>query len=193
MDKLLKIKNSLSPVITLTDEELSVVRDAFVSKQLRKDELFLREGQICDFIGFVNYGVMIYFKTRENGDEITTDFAFEGYWVNNNHSRLNNIPSTINIKAIEDSEILIIKQKDLCDLYLKVPKTERLGRILIEQAYVKLVEQSIELQMLSAKERYENLLKKYPQVFQRVQLYHIANYLGIAPKSLSRIRKKLFD
>ena len=136
---------------------------------------------------------MIYFKTKENGDEITTDFAFEGDWVNSNQSRLNNTPSTISIKAIEDSEVLVIKQKELCDLYLKIPKIERLGRILMEQAYLKIVEQSVELQVLSAKERYENLLTKYPQVFQRVQLYHIANYLGIAPKSLSRIRKEFFD
>ncbi len=193
MDKILKIKNSIEPIVCLNDEELLLFTNVFVSKKLSKNDFFLKEGQICDFIGFVNYGVMIYYKTKENGDEVTTDFAFEGDWVNNNQSRLNNTPSIINIKAIEDSEVFIIKQKDLNDLYLSVPKIERLGRILIEHAYLKIVEQSIELQVLSAKERYENLLKKYPQVFQRVQLYHIANYLGIAPKSLSRIRKELFD
>jgi CRP-like cAMP-binding protein len=192
MDRIQKIKNSISSIISLTDEELSTFSNAFVSTKLNKNDFFLKEGQICDFIGFVNYGVMIYFKTKDNGDEITTDFAFEGDWVNNNQSRLNNTPSSINIKAIEDSEVFIIKQNDLCYLYLMIPKLERLGRVMTEQAYLKIVEQSIELQVLSAKERYENLLKKYPQVFQRVQLYHIANYLGIAPKSLSRIRKELF-
>ncbi len=79
------------------------------------------------------------------------------------------------------------------ELYIRNPKVERLGRILMEQAYLKIVEQTIELQVLSAKERYENLLKKHPEIFQKVQLYHIANYLGIAPKSLSRIRKELFE
>jgi ribosomal protein L10 len=62
----------------------------------------------------------------------------------------------------------------------------------MEQAYLKIVEQTVELQVLSAKERYETLLKKHPEIFKKVQLYHIANYLGIAPKSLSRIRKELF-
>ncbi|NVO21536.1 MAG: Crp/Fnr family transcriptional regulator [Bacteroidetes bacterium] len=193
MDKILKIKNSIDSVVSLTNEELSAFSNTFSSIKLKKNDFFLEEGQVCDFIGFVNYGVLIYFKSKDNGDEITTDFAFEGDWVNNNQSRLNNAPSTINIKAIEDSELFVIMQNDLLDLYLKIPKIERLGRILMEQAYLKIAEQSIELQVLSAKERYENLLKKYPQVFQRVQLYHIANYLGIAPKSLSRIRKEIFD
>lgn len=193
MDILQKIKKSIDPIISLTDKELLTFCSAFESKRLEKNEFFLKEGQVCDFIGLLSYGVMIYFKTLQNGDEVTVDFAFEGDWVNNNLSRLNNSPSTINIKAIEDSEILIIKQADISDLYLQIPKIERLGRILTEKAFIKFVEQTIEFQTLSAKERYENLLKKHPEIFQKVQLYHIANYLGIAPKSLSRIRKELFD
>jgi CRP-like cAMP-binding protein len=192
MDKINRIKSSINSIVSLTDEELSVFCDAFKTKTLNKNEFFLKEGQVCNFIGFVNRGVMIYFKTLENGDEVTIHFAFEGDWVNNNLSRLNNSPSAINIKAIEDSEILVIKHADISDLYLQIPKIERLGRILTERAFVNFVEQTIEFQTLSAKERYENLLKNHPEIFQRVQLYHIANYLGIAPKSLSRIRKELF-
>jgi len=191
MDKILRIKNSIDPIVSLTDEEIATFSDAFVSKKLSKNDFFLKEGEICDFIGFVNFGVLVYFKTNENGDEITTDFAFEGDWVTSNQSRLKNTPSKINIRAIEDTELFVIKHHDLNRLYLHTPKIERLGRILMEQAYIKMVEQTIELQVLSAKERYENLFKHHPEIFQKVQLYHIANYLGIAPKSLSRIRKEL--
>ena len=63
----------------------------------------------------------------------------------------------------------------------------------MEQAYLKIVQQSLDLQTLTAKERYESLLRKYPEIFQKVPLYHIANYLGIAPKSLSRIRSEFFS
>jgi len=40
--------------------------------------------------------------------------------------------------------------------------------------------------------RYVKMLREYPDVSQNVPLYHIANYLGIAPKSLSRILKEIF-
>ncbi len=192
MDEILKIKKSIGPIISLSEEELSAFCSAFENKSLKKNEFFLKEGIIGNYLGFLVSGAMIYFKTNDNGDEITTDFSFEGDWVNSVVSRLANSPSTINIKAIEDSEILMLKQEDLNKLYLQIPKIERLGRILTEQAFIKFVEQTIEFQTLTAKERYENLLKKYPEIFQKVQLYHIANYLGIAPKSLSRIRKEIF-
>jgi CRP-like cAMP-binding protein len=129
----------------------------------------------------------------DNGNERTTDFAFEGDWVTINQSRLNNTPSLINIKAIEETELLVIAQKNLSELYLRVPKLERLGRILMEQSFLKIAQQSVDLQVLTAKERYENLLRNYPEIFQKVPLYHIANYLGIAPKSLSRIRKEFLQ
>jgi hypothetical protein len=65
-----KINKIINPIITLTNEELSTFSNAFESARLSKNDLFLKEGQVCDFIGFVNYGVMIYFKTKDNGDEI---------------------------------------------------------------------------------------------------------------------------
>jgi len=193
MDIFSRIKSNINSIISLTDEEFSVFCDSVEVKTLNKNDLFLEEGQICNYIGFVNKGALIYFKSMDNGNEITTDFAFEGDWVTINHSRLNNTPSSINIKAIEDAELLVVKQQDLNDLYTRIPKTERLGRVLIEQAYLKIAQQSVDLQVFTATERYENLLRQFPEIFKRVQLYHIANYLGIAPKSLSRIRKEIFD
>jgi CRP-like cAMP-binding protein len=192
MEKLSKIKSNIAPIVSLTDAEFLLFSDYFEVKKLAKNEFFLKEGQICNYIGFVNKGVLIYYKNKDNGDEITTDFAFEGDWVTVNQSRLNNSPSLINIKAIENAELMVISQQNLNDLYIKIPKIERLGRILMEQAYLKIVQLSVDFQVLTATERYENLLRNYPEIFQKVQLYHIANYLGIAPKSLSRIRKEIF-
>jgi CRP-like cAMP-binding protein len=193
MKKFGRLKSSIAPIVSLSEEEFQLFCDVIELKTLAKNDFFLEEGRICDYIGLVNQGVLIYFKSMDNGNEITTDFAFEGDWVTVNQSRLSNSPSLINIKAIENSELLVIKQQDLTDLYSKIPKIERLGRILMEQAYLKIVQQSVDLQVLTATERYENLLHQFPEIFQKVQLYHIANYLGIAPKSLSRIRKEIFD
>lgn len=191
MDEKNKLKKHIDSIISLTNEEFLIFSDLLKLVTLKKNDYFLKEGQICNYIGFVNCGVLVYFKTVDNGTELTTDFAFDGDWVTNNQSRLNNLPSSINIKAIETSELLVVKHQDLSDLYYRMPKIERLGRILMEQAYLRIVQQSIDLQVLSAKERYEELLLKFPKIFQKVPLYHIANYLGIAPKSLSRIRKEI--
>lgn len=188
-----KLLYSINPIVSLNKDEIITLCSVLSLLSLRRDEYLLAEGQVCDFIGFVNTGVLTYFKTKESGDEVTTDFAFEGDWVNVNLSRLANVPSTLSIRAIEECEVVMLKQKDLNDLYQRIPKLERLGRILTEQAYINIVDQTVELQIHSAKERYENLLKRHPELLQKVPLYHIANYLGIAPKSLSRIRKEIFE
>lgn len=43
---------------------------------------------------------------------------------------------------------------------------------------------------MPAKERYEHLIERQPQVVLRAQLGHIASYLGISQETLSRIRGK---
>lgn len=186
-----KLAQAVKAVIPLTDDELNNLTHSFTVKQLEKNQHFLTEGDICDSIAFINYGAMVYYKVSEKGDEITTDFALEGDWVTDNFSRLKTSPSFINIKAIEPTEIVLLKNDQLNELYDSLPKLEKLGRILTEQAFIRITQLSIDLQVLSAKERYIKLLQQYPEAFQKIPLYHIANYLGIAPKSLSRIRNEI--
>ena len=186
------LRSQINSIVSLSNEEWIQLLPFFESKILKKNGFLLREGQICESIAFVNSGVLIYFKFLENGKEVTTDFAFKGEWVTDNQSRLNNSPSVINIKAIVPAEVLILKNKDLPYLFDQVPKIERLSRILMEQAFTKFTQLSIDLQVLSARDRYLKMLKEYPDISQNVPLYHIANYLGIAPKSLSRIRNEIF-
>ena len=187
----IKLKEFIGSLISLNQEEWDCLCGYLKVKTIRKNEFLLREGSVCNSIYYVDSGVLIYYKSLENGDEITTDFAIAGDWVADNLSRLNNSPSLLNIKAISDSELICIKNADLLKLFSEIPKLERLGRILIEQAFISVVQQTIDLQILSAKERYLKLLNTRPDVFQLVPLHHIANYLGVAPKSLSRIRNEI--
>jgi CRP-like cAMP-binding protein len=183
------IKISIHSIVPLNNAEWDNLYSFFEVKTLKKNEFFLEEGNICNSVAFVNSGLLIYYKLLENGTETTTDFAFAGDWVSDNKSRLNNTPSFLNIKALEKTELLVISNQNLIKCFARIPKLEKLGRILTEQAFIKITQQSIDLQTLSAGERYSKMLLEYPEIFQKVPLYHIANYLGIAPKSLSRLRK----
>jgi CRP-like cAMP-binding protein len=186
-----KLIQSADFFISLTDIEWKELFKRLQVKILNKNKFFLKEGKVCKELAFINYGSVIYYKSTNDGSEITTDFAFEGDWITDNRSRIKGEKSLLNIKTLEKTELLVIQNSDLLDLYRVIPKTERLGRILMEQAYLKLVELSLDLQVLPAKERYLKLLNTHADITQRVPLYHIANYLGIAPKSLSRIRKQI--
>ncbi len=43
----------------------------------------------------------------------------------------------------------------------------------------------------TAEQRYRRMLDEQPDRLQRIPLKHLASYLGIAPESLSRIRRKV--
>lgn len=99
------IREYIASIITLEDSEWELIANALDNKTLAKDDFFLKEGQVCNAIAFINTGALIYYKDLENGDQMTTDFAFERDWVTDNYSRLNNCPSLLNIKAIEETNL----------------------------------------------------------------------------------------
>lgn len=193
MKKAINLQEYISSIISLNDNQWALILEVLENKTLAKDTYLLKEGEISDSIAFIISGTLIYYKDLENGDQMTTDFAFEGDWATDNYSRLNNCTSQVNIKTIEESDVWILKNKNLAKLYFKIPSLERLGRIVTERFFLKMVEHNIDLQILTAKERYLKLLKNHPEIFQRIPQYHIANYLGIAAKSLSRIRSEIFN
>ena len=192
MNNFEKIKDSINSVVSISTDEWDLMQDKIEFVTLNKNEFYVKENSICNSVAFVENGLLIWCKTLDNGNEATIDFAFAGEWVSNKHSRLYTTPSHLNIKAIENSELSVVKYEDLTDLYEKIPRLERFGRILLEQAFVKLVQHSIDLQTLSATDRYLKLLKTNPKAVQLIPLYHLATYLGVAPKSLSRIRNNIF-
>lgn len=109
MENFDKLKKSISDLVPLNNNDWVHLIDFVEIQIIKKNEYFLKEGQICDSIGFINNGILIYYKLNKNADEITTDISFEGDWVTNNESRLNHSPSLISIKSIEDSELFVVK------------------------------------------------------------------------------------
>lgn len=95
-----------------------------------------------------------------------------------------------NIEAIEESEVLIMDMSGRDKIFNKVPQFERYMRILLEKNYIANQQRLNSIMSNTAEVRYRNYIKKYPLIANRVPLKTIASYLGIAPESLSRIRKK---
>ncbi|MNI08038.1 hypothetical protein D3C73_610620 [compost metagenome] len=106
-------------------------------------------------------------------------------------SLLQNAPSFFAIQALMDSQLIVIPYSDFQSLFARHICWERLGRIIVEQLFVKKETRERELLLLSAEARYLLFLEKYGQVVKHIPQYHIASYLGITPVALSRIRKKL--
>lgn len=182
--------DSISTVVVLTKEELEFFTSLLQFKSLKRKELILREGEMCDFAAFIVKGSLRYFYSIE-GNEHTGQFFFEKSWYTDYESFLSGKPSQQNIETLEKTEILVLEKKHLEEVYNRYPKFERFGRLMAERAYLGVRRKNEALTNQSAEDRYLNLLKERPKVVERVPQHYIASYLGIQPQSLSRIRKKI--
>ncbi|MGE7773069.1 Crp/Fnr family transcriptional regulator [Chitinophaga sp. NPDC101104] len=125
---------------------------------------------------------------QHNNREITLLLGMESCIVCAMDSLLSGSPSYYSIETLEDSDIISISYADLERLYSEFHEIERLGRLMISQYYLE-QDQSLRSQrFLSARERYQELMQKQPELLQRVPLQFVASYLGMSAETLSRIR-----
>ena len=182
------ILSNIAKHISLDEEEISWFISIIKQQQVSKKELILREGQICKNISFVHSGILRAYHLDKEGKEATIMFALKDWWITDMFGFINQQPAMLNIEAVENSCIFQLQKNDLDKLYLKVPKFERFFRIIMQNAYIREQLRVIQNLTLTAEERYNNFLAKYPQVAKNVTQKQIATYLGITPEFLSTIR-----
>lgn len=180
------LSHILSISKVLENEINSIVKEINVSK----NTILVNHKERCRNLFFIQKGLVRGYYYDE-GKEITNWFAQEEEFATSFYSFITNEPSTETIEALEDCQLIQISSNDLQELYKKFPETERIGRIITENYYIKLEERFLNIQFRSAKERYQNLLLKNPSLLQRASLGQIATYLGITQETLSRIRAEL--
>ena len=186
------IRKNIEKQIVINDDEFRFFSGFLLEKKISKRDLFLKEGEVCNYTGFVNTGCFRTFTRDDEGNENVTRFAIEDYWIGDLYSYLTGDVSPYNIEASLDSTVLMIHKNDMEKVYEQVPKFERFFRIIVQRCYIALEKRfSIDLNS-SALQKYENLLQKFNDIELRVSQKHIASYLGITPESLSRIKKKAY-
>lgn len=181
---------NISRHINLSDEEFEKFSRLFELQMFKRKEVVLKEGAYCLFEGFVVKGCFKVYYLNESGSEQTLYFAVKGWWITDIDSLINDVPSILNIEALEDSEVLMISKKDKEKLYQDMPQIEKLFRIMNQQSSVALQRRILSLTGKTADKRYLEFLEKYPGLEQRLTQQQVASYLGITHEFLSKIRKK---
>ena len=177
--------------IKLNDAEKEICRSLFSPKKLRKRQYILQQEDICKNLVFVEKGMLRSYNVDEKGNEHILQFAPEGWWISDIYSFLTAEPSVYNIDALEDSELLLISNSALEQLYEQVPKFERYFRILTQANMIAMQRRLTSTLSSTTEEKYLRLLSAYPDLISRVPQHMIASYLGLTPETLSRVRKRI--
>jgi CRP/FNR family transcriptional regulator, anaerobic regulatory protein len=174
--------------VVYTPQELIEVLPYIKVLYLKKNQIFISEGEIASHIAFTNKGYLRVFYNFD-GEEITRDITPLHSFATALPSFISQKPSWEIISAITDCELFVITKDDLDIIYEKHPKWERLGRRIIEDMFVDAQSRLYQFITLSAEVRYREFIRRYPDIIREVPLKYIADYLGIKIQSLSRLRK----
>lgn len=179
--------------VKITDDEFTLATTFFIPKKIRRRQFLLQAGDVCKYVAFVSKGCLRCYSIDEKGEEHIVQFAIEGWWISDMKSFLTNQQAIYSIDALEDSEVLLIDRTNQDKLCTTVPKCEHYFKLLMETSNSTASIRIADLIGTSAENRYLTFLNNYPEIVQRVSQNQIASYLGIAPQSLSRIRKELSE
>lgn len=184
--------SKIQSIVDLSPEEIDLIKMLFRPKLLKKSDFFLAEGQVCKQVGFLVKGLMRYY-INSDGEDRTYEFAQENDFICNYESFIPKTASTKIIQALEDCEIWQISYEDLQILYKSVRQGERLGRLVIEEVFIRTLQGLSSFYTDTPEQRYGEFIKHHPGLQQRISQYHIASYVGVKPQSLSRIRKRIYN
>ncbi|MCH7410236.1 Crp/Fnr family transcriptional regulator [Belliella sp. DSM 111904] len=181
------IDEILDSVSLIHEDPKAILKSYTKEVNFPKGHLLLHAQKCEKSIYFIKKGIVrAYSNTAEN--EVTFWFGKEGDAVISMKSYIANQPGYENIELLENSCFYEMNNTELQKLYNEHIEIANWGRKFAENELLKTEERLISRQFRTASERYDELLKNHPHLVQRVQLSHIASYLGITQVSLSRIR-----
>jgi CRP-like cAMP-binding protein len=188
-----KFREHVETYVPMNDAEWQALAPYLEVHILKKKKYFAEPGKICNQIGLVVKGAVRYFLVKD-GEEITGYFSFENELLSSYKSFLTRQPGENYIQALEDCHIVTLSYTAMQQVYNNEfigRKMERFGRLIAEQYLICYEDRVSSFVTQTPEERYNKLIETGGEVLQRIPQHYIANFLGITPVSLSRIRRRI--
>ena len=184
-------KKHLLSIVHLTEEQWNKIENALVVKKFKKNEFILVPGEYSEDYFFVECGVIRSYTIDENGKEHVLQFGTENWIVSDRNSSFCKQQSKFYIQAIEDSTVVLLNEK-IVNLIVSLNPDYLIAENKLVQNHVRSLQDRINLLLsATAKKRYLEFIRLYPNQLSRIPQWMIASYLGITPESLSRVRKEI--
>jgi CRP/FNR family transcriptional regulator, anaerobic regulatory protein len=172
----------------LTEIDWQLISQSFVRREIRCNEIIVSEGSVCRYFYFLEKGLVRYFFNND-GIEVTKFFTIAPYCFTSKDSFREQLPAKESIEALDNCIVWQINHQQ-SDQLLKLSSWNDFTRKFMHEVQSHFEQQLLDVRSITAEQRYLKLLDIYPGDIDKIPLKHLSSYLGIAPQSLSRIRKK---
>lgn len=183
------LRQHIETIVPLTDVEFEHILSHFVRKKFKKRQFVVQEGQKVDYDFFIMDGCLKSYSTDTNGKEHIIQFGMQNWWITDYQAYYAQSLATVNIDCIEASELLCLSYANREKLCAECHKIEHFFRKKTNKRNVALQQRILSLLSSNAKERYDQLLQQYPELFQKAPKHLIASYLGVTRETLSRFNQ----
>lgn len=181
------LRRHMEELITLSDAEFDHVWPHFSVKKLRKHQFVIQVDDPVRYEYFVVSGCLKAYVINEDNKMHILQFAMQNWWVTDYQSYYKGTSAKLYIDCIEDAEVLCISLENKDKICAELHQVEHFFRKKTNAGYVALQQRILSLLTSTPKEKYEQLLTQYPQLFQKVPKQLIAAYLGVSRETLSRL------
>tara|TARA_R110000796_G_scaffold81498_3_gene179534 strand:- start:2887 stop:3465 length:579 start_codon:yes stop_codon:yes gene_type:complete len=184
-----ELEKYIQTYFEVNQDDLSKISAFFKPMTLKKGDHFLKTGRNSDRLGFVQSGILREFVLIED-KEITKWIYTKGYFVVDLTSYIFKLPARWNIQALTDCELYFLDNNDYEKIEEVIPRWLELEKLFIAKCFTVLEDRIINHLSMTADERYNQLFSFNKELFNHVPLQYLASMLGMAPETLSRLRKK---
>jgi len=184
-----ELKRYISSYFGLSNDKLDEVASLFVVTELTRGEYFVRIGQYCDKLSFVQSGFVRIFSEVKNR-EVTQWIGSKDYFLTDIYSFLFKQRARWNIQALADCSLYTLDRDNYQHLKRILPDWDEIEKKILAACFVTLEDRVFDQLSLSAEERYVKLFQQNKELFNQVPLQYIASMLGMSPETFSRIRNK---
>lgn len=185
----MNIDQIIENIYSMPEASRSRLKENINEVRLPKGYLLFKADKVETAVYFIKKGIArAYTYQNDNENEITFWFGKEGDTIISMKSYVENKKGYENVDLLEECDLYELKTTNLQKLFDEDIHIANWGRKFAEKELIKTEERLISRQFQTASKRYRQLLADNPDLLQRVQLCHLASYLGITQVSLSRIR-----
>ena len=182
----------MSDFTLISEDEQRAITESLRIDEYKKGQYLLRQGELSAIkCYFVLMGCVRQFFIDESGKEVTSNFFTEEQAIPIINEKTQDDLSKYSFVCVEDCKLVVGDMDSENTMLSKYPQLEIMIRKMMEINVGEIQEQFGEFIGSSPEERYESILRKRPELIERVPQHQLASYLGITPESLSRIKKRI--
>jgi CRP-like cAMP-binding protein len=182
-----KIHQYFNRFVVISKEDFDQLLPYFEIREFGKKEQVVKLGEIDQYFNIILKGLVRKY-TMVGKKDVTLQLSIEGQMIHSEISFNTQTPSDTIVETIEPTVLFSMSYENLNKVYERMPKIERLGRLVITDMFIKKDYRDFSQLRKTTRERFLDYMYSHPDMLQRVPQKYIASFLNIKPETFSRLK-----